>query len=247
MSARSHDRFEDDAAVYLLGGLPELEAQAFERHVMGCAICRDELERLRVAADALPRSVPALAAPPGLKGELMSRVEAEAEPEAKPARGRARERSPRAGLRQRLGQLALRPATAWVSAAFLLAIGIVAGGAIALTVGGEDDRSRTLTARVDKSRLPDGSARLVIPDEQGEGAVLRVHGLPQTGKNQVYQVWLRRGDEVVPGSLFEVGSDGGGAAAVADDLRDVDEVMVTRQREGGARAPTEQPVISVGI
>ena len=71
---------------YLLGALTDLERQAFERHIATCGLCRDELERLRPAANALPRSVEQLAPPPSLKASLMEVVEREAsESESEPA------------------------------------------------------------------------------------------------------------------------------------------------------------------
>nr|MBA2255587.1 zf-HC2 domain-containing protein [Thermoleophilaceae bacterium] len=52
MTSADHDRYADSVAAHLLGALPELEEQALARHVMGCASCRDEVERLRAAVDA---------------------------------------------------------------------------------------------------------------------------------------------------------------------------------------------------
>ena len=77
MSARDHTEYREEIGAYLLGALTDLERQAFERHVAGCAECRDELERLRPAADALPRSVEQVEPPPGLKTSLMDVVESE--------------------------------------------------------------------------------------------------------------------------------------------------------------------------
>src|SRR5918999_679796 len=66
MTARDHASYREDIGAYLLGALTDLERQAFERHMAGCAECRDELERLRPGADALPRSVEQVEPPPGL-------------------------------------------------------------------------------------------------------------------------------------------------------------------------------------
>jgi hypothetical protein len=70
-----HARHRDDVAAYLLGALNDLERQAFQRHLRGCAECQEELERLRPAAEALPAAVEQLAPPPGLKRRLMAEVE----------------------------------------------------------------------------------------------------------------------------------------------------------------------------
>ena len=60
-----------------------LEREAFESHLAGCARCREEVERLRPAAEALPRSVTPLGPPPSLKASLMEEVEGEARERAR--------------------------------------------------------------------------------------------------------------------------------------------------------------------
>jgi Anti-sigma-K factor rskA len=117
-------------------------------------------------------------------------------------------------------------------------------GVTQLTSNG--DSTRTVAAQVDRTRIPEGSASLVIPHGD-KSAILRVNGLPEPVGNQVYEVWLKHGEEVIPVSLFNVTRDGGGAAAVPFDLHQGDQVMVTREKPGGARAPTEAPVISARV
>jgi hypothetical protein len=58
---------------------------------------------------------------------------------------------------------------------------------------------------------------------------------------------VQRDGTVVPHPTFEVGEDGGGAVAVTDDLSDAEAVLVTREARGGARAPTEPPVLRVPL
>ena len=241
MNARDHDRHADDPAAYLLGALNDLERQAFEAHLAVCAQCREQTDALRPAADALPRSVTPLAAPPGLKRSLMEVVEREAAERA-PA-------MPRRPLRERLSGLlpsfaGARPAVAWMSAAFLLAVGIAGGIGIGQLASG-DDGAKTLSASVDRSRVPSASASLVVPGNGRDGAILRVNGLPQVGPGRVYQVWLKRGKQVMPGPTFVPRRDGSGAAAVPDAVNDADAVMVTRERLGGAASPSETPVLTV--
>ena len=115
MSARDHESYSQEVGAYLLGALTDLERQAFERHMAGCAQCRDEVERLRPAADALPRSVEQLAPPPGLKASIMDVVEQEArETGSAPAASRKRRRSlmpraRRAAPRMGRGRARVRP------------------------------------------------------------------------------------------------------------------------------------------
>ncbi|HEX8073468.1 MAG TPA: anti-sigma factor [Thermoleophilaceae bacterium] len=242
MSAVDHERYAQDVGAYLLGALPELEAQVFERHLMGCGDCRDELERLRLAAEALPRSVEAFEPPPSLKRSLMEVVEAEARERrpaaapAPPARRRSRFALPGLG--------ALRPRQlAWAAAALVLLGGAVGFGVDRLARGGSS--TRVLSAQVSPAALPGGSARLET-DADGARATLHVEGLRVLRGDRVYEVWVERGGSIRPaGALFSVAADGSGAAAVPLGVKGADAVLVTREPAGGSERPSEAPIIRV--
>ena len=237
MSARDHTDYREEIGAYLLGALTDLERQAFERHVAGCGECRDELERLRPAADALPRSVEQVEPPPGLKTSLMEVVESEARERSGARAARTRERR-----RLRLPSLTeFRP----VLVAAALALGVVVGFGVAQLGGGDD--ARTVAATVDQGRLPDASGSLRIQGGGEDGAILTVQGMPPAGGERVYQAWVQRDGMVEPQPTFEVGGDGGGAVAVPDDLSEAEAILVTREPRGGSRAPSEQPLIQVPL
>jgi anti-sigma-K factor RskA len=236
VSAADHERFGEDAAVYLLGALEDAERDAFEVHLATCHVCQDEVARLRVAADALPRSVVQFDPPPSLKRALMEQVHSEAAPERRAG----------ASLADRLGiaRVLARPRLALAATACALLVGLVAG--YALSSGGAEEGTRTIAATVDTTRIGDSRATLVVP-EDGDSAHLEVSAMPQPPEGEVYEVWLRRGDRIEPGPLFGVDRNGNGVAAVPGDLDGVTEVMVTRERAGGARQPTEAPVVSAKV
>jgi anti-sigma-K factor RskA len=242
----THDRYQENVGAYVLDALPDLERQAFERHVERCEDCRGAVERLRPAADALPRAATPLTPPPRLKSALMEVVDREARTSDR-RRVRAPQRTP--ARRRRLTKLLspglrLRPAAAWASAVVLLVAG--AAGGFALAGGLGDGGTQRLTAQVDERRLPRATARLVVADD-GSTAVLRTNAMPSLGNDSVYQVWLQRDGEVIPQSLFQVGPDGRGAGVVTDGVEGADAVMVTREPAGGSRAPTETPVLTVEL
>jgi hypothetical protein len=244
VTGRDHREYRDEIGAYLLGALTDLERQAFERHVAGCAECRDELERLRPAADALPRSVEQVEPPPRLKSSLMEVVEREprersGEAAAAPPRKRAGAAARARAWLPSLG--GLRP----VLVAGALALGLVAGFGVAQL--GDGDETRSIAAAVDEGRLPEASGSLQVRGEGEDGAILRVNGMPSAGGNRVYQAWVQRDGTVVPQPTFEVGGDGGGAVAVPDDLSDAEAVLVTREPRGGSRAPSERPLIRVPL
>jgi anti-sigma-K factor RskA len=225
------EQLHDDVGAYLLGALTDEERSAFELHVGGCAECREELERLRPAALALPRSVEPLVAPPRLKTALLDAVREE----TRPARVRQR---------WRFSIPRLTPVVAWSSAAFLLAVGVGAGFGLGKAVSGP--KTRTIAAQVKSAQLTRASGTLSVPDDGREGAILHVSGLPTPGHG-VYQAWVKRGKETVPQPTFEVGDSGSGAVALPDDLSGVSQVMVTQEPRGGSRAPTGAPILSVRL
>jgi hypothetical protein len=139
----------------------------------------------------------------------------------------------------------LRPAMAWAAAACLVAAGALGYGVSEFAR--DDDSSRTLQAQVDTERLPDGSASLSVPEDEGRGSVLRVEGLPDAGRGRVYQVWVEQDGVAEPVSIFDVDESGAGAAAVPEPLDDASAVMVTREPRGGSRMPTEAPVLRVEV
>ena len=230
---QAHRDYADSVGAYALGALPELEAQVFERHLMACEPCQEELQRLTEAVEALPRSVTPHVPPPSLKTSLMDAVNAEAG-QTRPSRARWWPEMPR-----------FRPAVAWAAAACVLGLGLLVGYGVSELARDGDD-SRTLTAQVDAERLPGGSATVLLPDDGDGDPVLRAEGLPDPG-DRVYQVWIERGGEVQPGSVIAVDSSGVGAAALPASLDGVSAVMVTREPRPGRAMPSEAPVLRIDV
>jgi anti-sigma-K factor RskA len=213
-----HTRYQDDIGAYLLGALDDGERREFERHLAGCDECREEVERLRPAADALPGSVEQLEPPPGLKARLMAEVERDSNVVA-------------LSVRRRPMRL--------VAVAAVLLLGLVIGFGVA-QLGG--DETRTVTATVAKA-MPGAGGKLEIA---GDRATLELHDMPDLGGARVYQVWLQHGDRLVPARTFEVGRDGRGDVELPD-VGDAKGVFVTREARGGAQVPSEDPIVSVPL
>jgi hypothetical protein len=205
-----------------------------------CHECRAEVDRLRTAADALPRCVEPYAPPASLKRSLMEAV-----------REDAAERAPgRRPLRERLGLdrllTGMRPELAWVSAAFVLFVGVALGFAVTqLTTGGSEQQ--VVAAEVDSSRLGNATATVTVPKGKTGPAHLRVVGMPKPRAGRVYEIWLKRGNQLQPGPLFNVDSQGNGVGAIPDNLGGVSAILVTQEAVGGAQTPSEPPIISARI
>ncbi len=248
MSPEEHELYELDTGAYALGALEESEQTRFISHLRSCHLCRDEVDRLTHAVEALPRSVPPFAAPAGLRASVMAAIEDEARQEA------PRQAAPRPTLRSRVGAAfeGIRPRVASASVAAVLAVGLVAGFGVAQVTGGGGgggggNGTRTVAAQFDGSRVASGSGNMVISNNSDAGGTLRVHGMPALPSNEVYQVWLQRRGETIPKALFSVGEDGNGLTAVDGDLKNADSVMVTREPAGGARSPSGKPILRVRL
>lgn len=234
--SRDHEQYEENVGAYLLGALPELEAELFERHVATCAVCRQDFDHLRVASEALPRAVEPVLPPASLKKSLMEIVTAEAR-EREKALGTDKRRS-RFGFG---GFPRLRPAFA-AGFACVLALGVAIGWGVT-QIGSSGDR--TVAALVDHGRVPLANASLEVRGDRSKGGLLQVGGLPQPPSGQVYQVWVQRNGRMAPaGALFDVSRDGTGSAAIPGSLKGVTAVAVTRERQGGTTQPTELPVLT---
>lgn len=127
----------------------------------------------------------------------------------------------------------LRPVLVAAAVGLLIGIGVS-------QLGGDDPR--TIAATVDEA-MPRAGGSLRIDDGS---ATLRLHDMPDLGTRRVYQVWLQHGDELVPARTFEVGDTGRGQVDLRD-IADADGVYVTREARGGAKVPSEDPIVSVPL
>jgi len=211
-----------DAAPYVLGALTREEAEAFRSHLSTCAVCRDEVAALKMAADALPLAAPQLPAPRRLRRRVVSAVHEQPRKVAGVAR--------RSAPRQRV---------VWPAAALGGAVALAAVVAVFVLARGGSSGVRVVRASVS---APSASALVRV---SGGHAELIVRAMPRPPGGKIYEIWLKRdGRSPSPtDALFSVTSTGDGVVAVPGDLDGVREVLVTPEPLGGSSAPTHSPVI----
>lgn len=221
-----------DAAAYVLGALEPAEVDAFRKHLVDCAVCRDEVSAFQEVADLLPLTAPPQRVPPGLKDRVMADVGADAEVGA---HGRARRR-PRP---QWLPSWLAVPTPA-LAAAAVLAVLVIALGTIAITSAGGG--TRVYNADVTWQ----GSASVRVTNGRGE---LVVDGMPAPPMTKVYEVWVQRGNgrPQPTATLFSPTANGSGSVDVPGNLHGVSRVMVTPEPAGGSPAPTHAPVLTARL
>jgi anti-sigma-K factor RskA len=229
-----HSRWADTAGAYVLGAMATAERDEFEAHLATCAVCQEEVDELRPAAEALPMASPPMLPPQELKDRIMAEVEREATLLGAAGAGADRpERTERRPRRSWLGGWRLAPA-----AAVVLAVGVLAGFGIAGLGGGVE----TYEATVDTGQLEGASAELRVEDGD---ATLVADGLPEP--EGAYQVWIMpRGSNVPKPSVLFLPRDGQAEAAVPD-VEGADAVLVTREPKSGSGEPSENPVVTIPL
>lgn len=227
----------DDAGAWVLGALPDHEADGFRAHLQDCATCRAEVAHLQPAADTLLIAVPPASPPTALKDRIMRSVNAEAE--LLRAAGPEADRPPVAApAPRRRWAPSLRTALAGA-----VACAVVAAGVTAVTVR-EERTVRTVSAQV---ALPDAFRSEAVLEVQSDGdARLKVARMPAPEEGRVYQVWVLRKGETAPrptDALFQPAEDGHATVDVPGGARGVSAVLVTDEPDGGSPRPTREPSI----
>ena len=237
MSARARSRRagRDRSAPTCSARCPTTSVAGFEAHLAGCAACREEVEQLRVAADALPASPPPIAPPPELKG---------ADHGGRRVRGRAAARPPgrdadraeprRAGAGARALAACARPALALPRvAARCSCVGVgagVLGSGAARRRGHAHGRraqvDRRRRRRAPRSRCDDDHAHARRPRPPAPPAGPRLPGVAASG---------RHGARADRRAVHRRAATARRRSTCPGSLEDVDAVIVTDEPRGGSR------------
>lgn len=225
-----HREYRDQIAAYALDSLEAGEKLEVERHLAGCADCREYLTWLNPAVDLLPLSVEARTPPASLKRSLMSTVDAEIKAERRA--DKERRRSERG-----LWSTIWRPVTAGA-----LATVLVAGAVTGYLIASDEPDSEFFEAESIARIGPEMEASLEVKGDEGVLHVVKLPGLPPDAD---YQAWIQRDGEMEPDSTFDVREDG--EVELDGSLEDAEGVFITREPEGGSTVPTEPVLMGAEI
>jgi len=183
---------------YVLGALDPEEEQAVERHLTGCAACRNEERGLRETHERLAGvSIAASSAPPDLKARTLGTL---------PQSGGNRGATPAETARD--GRSLLSPARRAVAAAVLLLLPVVL--VVAYSIGAFD-RPEMTAALAPTELAPGAGGELEV---RGSGsdveANLEVWSLPETGPDEYYELWFGKEGGRVSAGTFAVDDRGRG-------------------------------------
>ncbi len=181
---------------YVLGALDPEEEQAVERHLTGCAACRNEERGLRETHERLAgASIAASSAPPDLKARILA---------ALPQRGGNRGATSAETTRGGRSPSPVR----WAVAAVMLLLPVVL--MVAYSVGVFDRPE--ITAALAPTELAPGAGGELEVRGSGSGveANLEVWGLPETGHDEYYELWFGKEGGRVSAGTFAVDDRGRG-------------------------------------
>lgn len=167
---------------YVMGDLEPYEEREVEKHLGGCAGCREEVRELRFAHERLADLAYATHIPPE---DLKERVVAG---------------MPRREAGRRV------PAWAAVVAAAFCVVAVLGAVSIPDLSGNRALASATLSPT---DRAPDAGGEVSIEDAGGNMEIrLEAWGLPACERDQYYELWLVEDEERVSAGSFTVGPKG---------------------------------------
>jgi anti-sigma-K factor RskA len=172
-----HVTRHEDVAGYLLGSLSPAERTAFEKHLAGCAACREQVRELSVPAELLARAVPAYDIPPNLEARTFSAIEQSA----------AAER-PRPSVPAQLSRPWRRPLALAAVAAVLAAGAFVATQQLDRSGGGGRVELEAVLAAPEGG--PDRATVVVSATEIGRVIFFESDDLPILPKGEYYELWF---------------------------------------------------------
>ena len=256
----AHDELKHDAAAYALGVLEPAERAAFEAHLGSCAACAADVRQMRLAASALPHTVPQVSPPPSLRARILAEIAGAAAPASAPA----------------MVVRETRGLPAWLQIAAMLVIGagvffyalrmqtrvsnLEAQLRQAQTLVAAAER-QTLEARNVAVRAQSAMGVFAAPDvaridlagqqvaqtararalwSRARGMVFTVSNLPPLPPGRVYQVWVVTSQAPVSAGLLTPDASGGGSVYFETpvDILPPVAVAVTLEPAGGVPAPT---------
>lgn len=247
---------------YAMDSVPPAERAEFERHLLGCDQCREDLRGLRETTAALafgtaehPRpqlresTLRAIGTvrqlPPELPGGRSRRVTAD-------ARGRRLAAwlgggSPRGWLsRVALGAAVLVAVAAVVLGLHLgsmqqrLSLAEQRDHDIAAVLGATD--ATTLTAKVST-----GGMATVVMSHRAAALVVVTRGLPALPASEGYEVWLMNPAGDRSAGMLPTARSGMTDPMVVSRLRQGDQLGLTVEPAGGSRQPTSAPIVVVSL
>jgi hypothetical protein len=250
-----HSEIQDQIPLYAVGGLSTEESSRLAEHLRICPSCRALLNEYQFVAEEMLEQVPPLTAPSQIGIRLQNLAQADAVKTRSRSNGSSPIPTPKADKPRFWNQrLALpRWALALGLLFFLLLLG--ASGALAWQVQQQSVVGEQVLSLLSDHGLkfveltastPNGTVGgFLCINEDNETALLWLYGMEPIGYDQVYQVWIRDGENRYDGGTFRPNYDGRAVAVVhaPRPFGDLTEIGVTLEPASGSEWPTTPKVV----
>lgn len=224
---------------YALDALQPDEASRVAAHLAACSDCYRELLAYQKVADDLALAVPMRRPPPELKQRLMHQIRSSASP--------ARSDSHLSWWQRIVQPRLVTPV--WQALSVLVIIGLAISNLLLWqrVVQPPPTTPGLYTVRLAGTNVAPGASGVIIMSADGKRGMLIVNGLPNLGQEQVYQVWLKEGDQHTSAGTFSVSDMGDGWLEITSPdklLNQYPNFIITAEPAGGSATPTGDPVLA---
>jgi anti-sigma-K factor RskA len=250
----NHGEWLEWAEIYALGALDGEELAQFEAHLAaGCPACTDRLRETRQLATLLPRSLPLLAPPPGLKDKILAQLDrrADASITGQPRSNRLRRNLWFGGLAAVASLIVALNWNLWVARRELHEREAQMA-ALQTEMVRQDQILRLLTDPQihpvflrGQPASPGSAGRLLWQPSAGTGMLLAT-GLPPPPPGKAYELWAI-GKAPVPAGVFTVDSRGRAFHQLPklSEAETFGQFAVTLEPAAGSLTPTS-PILMAG-
>ncbi|WP_424188717.1 anti-sigma factor [Actinokineospora sp. G85] len=232
---------------YALNAIPEFERAEFERHLVECESCAQEVRELQATATRLGEAA-SEAPPPELKARVLARIAEVRQLPPVDDLGARRERRSGVPLATKL----------FGAAAAVFMVISVSLGVLLVRNGNELDQSRDQAAAMSNllsardARVVSGTAAgglsgtVLLSRDRGQ-VMLLAGNVPAAPEGKTYQVWLM--GEGAPKSIGLMVPDASGQASLLNTggVGNAENIGVTVEPSGGSVAPSPDVVMQMAL
>jgi anti-sigma-K factor RskA len=237
---------------YAVDALAGAELAEFEKHLVRCASCAEEVRGLRETAAGLAMAT-AIAPPPGMREQLLAA--AARTPQLPPP---GRRLLPRVGTpRPARRRVTLpRPVAVAVAGVTVMAAAIVVLVFLQVTTGhrlqqvqaGNQAIAAVLAApdaRIESAGSSVGGTVTAVVSAHDREAVITTAGMPAPPGSRVYQLWVISESGARSAGLLPAAHSGTTTPVLAVGIQPGDSLGITVEPAGGSTHPTTTPVVLV--
>jgi anti-sigma-K factor RskA len=234
---------------YAVDALAGAELAEFEKHLVRCASCAEEVRGLRETAARLAMAT-AITPPPGMREQLLAAA-ARTRQLPPPGRRLLPRGTPRpARLRVTLPRpVAVAAVTAMAAAIVVLVfLQVTAGHRLQQAQAGNQAIAAVLAApdaRIEAAGPSVGGTVTAVISAHDHEAVITTTGMPAPPGSRVYQLWVISQSGARSAGLLPVAHSGTTTPVLAAGIQPGDRLGITIEPAGGSTHPTTTPVVLV--